>query len=264
VTASTTPTQGATITLRARILRVGPGGEPGDHGQVPAAGAFIELFRCEIERRRTCLNRPGERIASAFADNRGRALFAVPVQFVIPRRIFVLSVTLDEITVLKLRTLTIVRRPPPATLGDGGGAGIDETEMTVDSISEATVQLLEMEGLETFTDDGVEMLFTAVEKANASANFAGLTQEQAVSSAMTTAENDPTVQQVLEEQRVTPCHGDCNEDGSVTVDEIVTCVGIALGNAAAENCTACDADGSETVTVDEIITSVNNALAGCQ
>jgi hypothetical protein len=59
------------------------------------------------------------------------------------------------------------------------------------------------------------------------------------------------------------CPGDCDENGSVTVDEIVRLVTIALGSLGIENCPAADIDGSQSVTVDEIVTAVTNALNGC-
>jgi hypothetical protein len=59
------------------------------------------------------------------------------------------------------------------------------------------------------------------------------------------------------------CLGDCNGDGSVTVDEIIIMVNIALGEADVEDCAAGDGDASGNVTVDEIVTAVNNALNGC-
>lgn len=61
-----------------------------------------------------------------------------------------------------------------------------------------------------------------------------------------------------------PCVGDCNHAGTVTVDEILTMVNIALGNASAEFCRAGDANGDGRITVDEILTAVNNALNGCR
>jgi len=60
-----------------------------------------------------------------------------------------------------------------------------------------------------------------------------------------------------------PCAGDCNDDGTVTVDEILTMVNIALGNADVSTCLAGDVNGDGQVTVDEILTAVNNALDGC-
>jgi len=59
------------------------------------------------------------------------------------------------------------------------------------------------------------------------------------------------------------CVGDCDEDGSVTVDELVKGVNIALGNLEVSECPAFDKNGDGSVTVDELVTGVNNALNGC-
>lgn len=59
------------------------------------------------------------------------------------------------------------------------------------------------------------------------------------------------------------CAGDCNDDGSVTVDEILIGVNVALGLTAADSCGAFDTDSSGTVTVDEILLAVQAALEGC-
>ena len=60
-----------------------------------------------------------------------------------------------------------------------------------------------------------------------------------------------------------PCLGDCNADGTVTVDELIRGVNIALGNAAASVCGVFDANADESVTIDEVVKAVNNALNGC-
>ena len=59
------------------------------------------------------------------------------------------------------------------------------------------------------------------------------------------------------------CAGDCNNNGSVTVDEILKGINVALGNSLIGDCLAFDLDASSTITVDELITGVNAALAGC-
>lgn len=59
------------------------------------------------------------------------------------------------------------------------------------------------------------------------------------------------------------CVGDCNGSGTVTVDEILTMVNIALGNTEMSACFAGDADSSNSITIDEILAAVNNAIAGC-
>jgi hypothetical protein len=61
------------------------------------------------------------------------------------------------------------------------------------------------------------------------------------------------------------CVGDCDGGGSVTVNEIITLVNIALGTAHVADCSnglvpgTVDAD----VTVASIIQAVNNALGSC-
>jgi hypothetical protein len=60
----------------------------------------------------------------------------------------------------------------------------------------------------------------------------------------------------------TTCIGDCNGDGQVTVDEILT-MNIALGNANVLTCLAGAASHDGQITVDEILTAVNNVLLGC-
>ncbi|MBI3786483.1 MAG: hypothetical protein HY270_24100 [Deltaproteobacteria bacterium] len=61
----------------------------------------------------------------------------------------------------------------------------------------------------------------------------------------------------------TPCPGDCSNDLEVTIDEIILCVGMALGATPIALCPSCDVNGDGDVTIDEIIAAVNAALAGC-
>jgi hypothetical protein len=56
--------------------------------------------------------------------------------------------------------------------------------------------------------------------------------------------------------------GDCNLNGEVTVDELVTSVNIALGENGMAACPDADISGDAEVSVDELITSVNAALNG--
>ena len=55
-----------------------------------------------------------------------------------------------------------------------------------------------------------------------------------------------------------PCVGDCNGDGAVTVDEVLTMVNIALGNAQPS---VCPSGGAADIAL--IIQAVHNALTGC-
>lgn len=56
--------------------------------------------------------------------------------------------------------------------------------------------------------------------------------------------------------------GDCDLNGDVTVDEVITGVNIALGVSPVSVCPEADGDGDLNVSVDEVITGVNSALTG--
>ncbi len=58
------------------------------------------------------------------------------------------------------------------------------------------------------------------------------------------------------------CVGDCNSDGRVAVNELVTGVSIALGRADISSCPAFDG-GAGTVPISILVTAVGNALNGC-
>jgi hypothetical protein len=59
-----------------------------------------------------------------------------------------------------------------------------------------------------------------------------------------------------------PRVGDCNYNGTVSVDELVTGVSIALGGAAISECRDADVNQDSAVFVDELIIAVNAALNG--
>jgi len=59
------------------------------------------------------------------------------------------------------------------------------------------------------------------------------------------------------------CVGDCNFDGHVTVDELLTGVSIILGAQPASACPALDATANQHVTVDELLAAVNAVSDGC-
>jgi len=59
------------------------------------------------------------------------------------------------------------------------------------------------------------------------------------------------------------CPGDCNGDGVVGVNELVTAVNISLGNRPVDACTAADRNGNGQVAINELISAVRSALDGC-
>jgi hypothetical protein len=59
------------------------------------------------------------------------------------------------------------------------------------------------------------------------------------------------------------CVGDCNGDRTVSINELITGVNIALGNQPLSVCPAFDPSGDGSVAINELITAVNNALGAC-
>ena len=59
-----------------------------------------------------------------------------------------------------------------------------------------------------------------------------------------------------------PCAGDCDGDHRVSINELVTAVGIALGSSGA-TCPAIDTTGDGEVGIAELVAAVNSALRGC-
>ncbi|MEO8753002.1 MAG: hypothetical protein ABI624_10015 [Casimicrobiaceae bacterium] len=61
------------------------------------------------------------------------------------------------------------------------------------------------------------------------------------------------------------CSGDCNEDGAVSINEIIVGVNLALGSTepSSVECSAFATEGNATVTVDQLIKAVVSSLNGC-
>ena len=60
-----------------------------------------------------------------------------------------------------------------------------------------------------------------------------------------------------------PCLGDCNQDRSVTVDEVVEGIDIALDNRPLVDCPSFDCDSVGRATIDCLAAAVDFALNGC-
>jgi len=60
-----------------------------------------------------------------------------------------------------------------------------------------------------------------------------------------------------------PCVGDCDDNGAVSINELIRGVAIALGNQLLAACPSFDRGGDGNVSIGELIQSVNAALAGC-
>jgi cysteine-rich repeat protein len=60
-----------------------------------------------------------------------------------------------------------------------------------------------------------------------------------------------------------PCAGDCDNDGRVVINELVTGINIALDRVSVDTCPNVDADASGTANVSELTTAVLALLHGC-
>ncbi len=60
-----------------------------------------------------------------------------------------------------------------------------------------------------------------------------------------------------------PCVGDCDANGTVTVDEVIRAVNIVLELLPPDRCLAADSSGDRQASVDEVVKSVGNLLHGC-
>lgn len=60
------------------------------------------------------------------------------------------------------------------------------------------------------------------------------------------------------------CPGDCNGDGTVTIDDLVRSVAIALQGGSVNQCAESDADVDGVVSVGELVGGVRSLLRGCE
>jgi hypothetical protein len=61
-----------------------------------------------------------------------------------------------------------------------------------------------------------------------------------------------------------PCAADCNQDGSVAINELVAAVDISLSGSGLESCAWADEDGNGRVDVPDLVLGIGNALLGCR
>jgi hypothetical protein len=59
------------------------------------------------------------------------------------------------------------------------------------------------------------------------------------------------------------CGGDCNSDGHVGIEELITLVNIALDTAPIADCIGADSNGDSAIQIDELVLAVAHALSGC-
>ena len=238
---------------------------------MPAVGVTVQAFVCAD--RRTCLTALAYPVGAAVTDAAGHFSISIPSDQVLGKLVRLVA-TVDGI---KIRALVTPRR---VHVGSGlqlapGSAADETTDIEVDAISEAAVRLLDDQGLENYSDDGVDAVIAAVQTANAAATFDGLGVQEAADHAESTAASNAAVQTALQSNRMTPtptatptstpviCVGACHGGHAVAVDDLITMASIALGQVPVSACDAGDANHDNQITIEEILTAVNNALTSC-
>lgn len=83
----------------------------------------------------------------------------------------------------------------------------------------------------------------------------------ATSSPIRTSPSSPTLTPIRTVP--SPCRGDCDVDGAVTINELITAVTIALGAQPLSICPSLDSSANTTVEINELIGAVANALDRC-
>ena len=59
------------------------------------------------------------------------------------------------------------------------------------------------------------------------------------------------------------CPGDCNLDGKVDVNELISAIGVSLDSSSLALCVTSDVNGDGAVTIDELLRAIGGALNGC-
>lgn len=104
---------------------------------------------------------------------------------------------------------------------------------------------------------------TATDTETPTATATATSTETEIPTATQTATATDTVTATVTPTSAAPCPGDCNQDGSVELDELVRGVRIALGTEPVADCPELDIDLDGRISVDELVSAVERSLDGC-
>ena len=233
--------------------------EPGPQGLVPCtSGTMVTAFLCTGS---SCAPDTLVELGTTQVGANGQFTFVLD-----GRQVAGQALVFDATIVPAAGAPTTKRRAANDTavhyrIIDFGPVGAVTTlDVMIDPISEAAVRLLEENGAQHYSDQGVQDVVQAVRTADHNIDFGGVSAADAANLATEMARPDPLVQTALQMQL---CTGDCDGSRAVTVNEIITMVNITLGNTPVSACEAGDVDGNGSIAINEIITAVNNALTAC-
>jgi uncharacterized protein DUF1566 len=185
---------GPTITLTGSCAAPGSG----NHGLKPCdAGTPITVFRCDDRTR--CLHQQGlTMLAATTVANGGGWSVQVPMADASAALVFQASIT----NAVVYRTLGF------GMVGGSLRAGVARTvtfaPAAITPVTEAGVELLDMNGFDNYSDTGAQQVLAAVQQATADLSFSDFTPAKAVAFALQRASADKTVIMVLQTARNTP------------------------------------------------------------
>lgn len=114
---------------------------------------------------------------------------------------------------------------------------------------------------------GVYVLFGAGNSVDASGTVEG--DDSAITTLMITVGDVAATPTPTSTPAPTPtspaaaCPGDCNGNGVVAINELISSVNVALGSAPVSTCSACDVNGDGSIGVSELVSAVGRLLNGC-
>lgn len=149
-------------------------------------------------------------------------------------------------------TVTASATPTPTTTPTATPTATDTATATATDTATATATATDTATM-TPTDTATATA-TETATATATATDSPTMTATATATASETPANTATATPV-------PCAGDCDGNGEVTVNDLITMVNNALGNGG--TCPVGDLDGSGDIAVNEIVTAVGAALNGC-
>ena len=186
---------GPTITLTGSCAA--PGGHSNHGLESCAAGTPISVFRCDD--RGQCLHQQGlTMIASGtVADNGGWAVQIAPAN---ASAALVFQASIANAVVYRALGFGSVG----GLLRIGAGRAASYPPIDITPVTEAGVDLLDMNGFGNYSDAAAQQVLNAITQATSSLDFENVAPDMAAATAVQTASQDPTVMMVLQTVRNTP------------------------------------------------------------
>lgn len=199
------------IFLDGSCLRPAPAGSPPPGLMACAPGTEVRALGCTDRNRSACLSNPAMLTELDSGGVAADGTFSTTVDATAPQSgAIVLEAEVEPAT--KYRVISF---GPLSARGVGGGAQ-DAGEIVISPVTEAAVRLIDANGFEGFSTEGVADTITAVEEANRQTSFAGTTAGTAAARATDIAGADADVQETIRLAMGEDLEGECR--GTIHVE----------------------------------------------